>query len=297
MKSVVSYPNRGTGGNNKYRGNCSPKLIEDIINQYHVMNLNDFMCGSGTTEDVCNTSGIESHCYDLNRGFDMISMDIPVRSENIMWHPPYDDIITYSDSQYSAKMVMDKYGFDPRLNDLSRCGNWDTFVKKMNYCTLKQYSALDKGGRMFILMGEIKKKGKLYSMLCDIAKPGTVEQIIIKMQHNCFSEAKSYIGSFVPIVHEYLLVLRKDYALVFDVSYSAHEQVDVRDKQTVTWRDVVYAVLEEHGRQLPLSNIYRLIEGHKKCDSNKHWKEKIRQVLQTYPQFTSCKEGIWGLAA
>lgn len=53
MLSVVSYPERGNGGNNQYRGNCSPKMIEDIIMQYKVSNLNDYMCGSGTTEDVC----------------------------------------------------------------------------------------------------------------------------------------------------------------------------------------------------------------------------------------------------
>ena len=34
MLSVVSYPERGNGGRNYYRGNCSPKMIEDIIKQY-----------------------------------------------------------------------------------------------------------------------------------------------------------------------------------------------------------------------------------------------------------------------
>lgn len=31
LTSIVSYPERGTGGNNRYRGNCSPKLIEDAF--------------------------------------------------------------------------------------------------------------------------------------------------------------------------------------------------------------------------------------------------------------------------
>ena len=31
LTSIVSYPERGNGGNNQYRGNCSPKLIEDLI--------------------------------------------------------------------------------------------------------------------------------------------------------------------------------------------------------------------------------------------------------------------------
>ena len=56
MKSVVSYPERGNGGKNNYRGNCSPKLIEDIITQFGIKNLNDYMVGSGTTEDVCKRS-------------------------------------------------------------------------------------------------------------------------------------------------------------------------------------------------------------------------------------------------
>lgn len=58
MKSVVSYPDRGSGGDNRYRGNCSPKLIEDIIAQYGLDALSDYMVGSGTTEDVCVRRGI-----------------------------------------------------------------------------------------------------------------------------------------------------------------------------------------------------------------------------------------------
>ena len=228
MKSVVSYPDRGEGGNNQYRGNCSPKLIEDIIAQYGVRNLSDYMVGSGTTEDVCNRLGVPGTFLDLNRGFDMMSMDIPDRPGNVFWHPPYESIVTYSDVMYSASEIMKQYGFDPKVNDLSRCKNWEDFVRKMNYCCLKQFTAMEKGGRMFILMGDIKKRGRLYSMLLDIAKPGTVEQIIIKTQHNCVSDRCSYSGKFVPIAHEYLLVLRKDAPLIFDVSMNRTVTCDVR---------------------------------------------------------------------
>jgi len=31
LTSVVSYPERGVGGDNRYRGNCSPRLIEDLL--------------------------------------------------------------------------------------------------------------------------------------------------------------------------------------------------------------------------------------------------------------------------
>ena len=112
MKSVVSYPERGDGGNNLYRGNCSPRLIEDIIEQYKLTSLNDYMVGSGTTKDVCKRLGVAGEYYDLNRGFDLMEMDIPERPENIFWHPPYDDIVVYSDRMYSAKDIINRYGFD-----------------------------------------------------------------------------------------------------------------------------------------------------------------------------------------
>lgn len=295
MLSVVSYPERGNGGRNDYRGNCSPKMIEDIIKQYRLHNLNDYMCGSGTTEDVCKMLGVDTRCYDLNRGFDMMTMDIPERPENIFFHPPYDDIIVYSDHMYQADDIIQKYGFDPRINDLSRCKDWEDFVKKMNYCVNKQFASLEKGGRMFVLMGDIKKKGKLYSMLCDIAKPGTLEQIVIKMQHNCVSYNRQYTGSFIPIVHEYMMIVRKDAAMIYDVGLTHYHKFDMRESMSTTWRDVVASVLEDCG-DMELKEIYSKIEGHKKCQNNVHWKEKVRQVLQCYSEFTSPKRGVWKVA-
>ena len=153
MKSVISYEERGNYGNNRYRGNCSGRLIEDIIDQYKLRSLSDYMVGGGTTEEVCMAKGIPGTFLDLNRGFDMMAMDIPERAENCFWHPPYADIVIYSDQMYKAQDIIDRYGFDPRINDLSRCKDWEDFVKKMNYCCLKQYASLEKGGRMFVLMG------------------------------------------------------------------------------------------------------------------------------------------------
>ena len=72
LTSIVSYPERGTGGNNRYRGNCSPKLIEDLIGFFKPAEICDYMCGSGTTQDAAHSMGIISHCYDLHSGFDLI---------------------------------------------------------------------------------------------------------------------------------------------------------------------------------------------------------------------------------
>ena len=88
LTTVVSYPERGEGGNNRYRGNCSPKLIEDLIAHFGVQKICDYMCGSNTTGDAARTMGICSRTYDLHSGFDLLHSDIPERPQFIFWHPP-----------------------------------------------------------------------------------------------------------------------------------------------------------------------------------------------------------------
>ena len=92
LTTIVSYPERGEGGNNKYRGNCSPKLIEDLISHFKPAEINDYMCGSGTTKDAAETMKIKSNVYDLHSGFDLLNHDIPERSLFTFWHPPYADM-------------------------------------------------------------------------------------------------------------------------------------------------------------------------------------------------------------
>lgn len=222
LTSIVSYPERGEGGNNKYRGNCSPKLIED---------------------DVQN-----------------------------------------------------RYGYNPCQFDLSRIAEWDEFVKAMNYAMMKQFSALEKGGRIAVLMGDIKKKGTLFSMLAEITKPGTLENIIIKAQHNCFSDNIQYSGKFIPILHEYVMIVRKDDALFYPILFSEKRKLDIRDMPGATWKDIVASVLESATGPVTLSWLYEQIEPHKKAQNNQWWKEKIRQTLQIYPShFMSSGRGLWSL--
>lgn len=296
MNTLVSYPDRGFGGRNTYRGNCSGRLIEDIIDQYRLRGLSDFMVGSGTTEDVVRRRGLRGDFADLNRGFDMLTMDIPERAENIMWHPPYHNLVVYSGQQYSDKEVIDRYGFDPKVSDLSRCKDWEDFIRKLNYCMFKQFAALEKGGRMFTLVGDIKQSGRLYSMIADMAKPGTMEQIIIKAQHNCTSDGRSYAGRFVPIVHEYLLVTRKDSSLLIPVRWTEQTTEDVRDSNGASWRDIILAVIEEEGGEAGLELLYERMDGHRKAAHNPHWREKIRQTVQNAKYFTRTARGRYSAA-
>ena len=166
----------------------------------------------------------------------------------------------------------------------------------MNYAMMKQFSALEKGGRMAVLMGDVKKKGRLYSMLAEIIKPGTLENIIIKAQHNCFSDKTKYSGNFIPILHEYVMIVRKDAPVLIPVLMTQGADTDIRDMPGATWRDVVAAVLEQCGSPVTLTYLYEQIETHRKAQSNKWWKEKIRQTLQYHPEhFLHTGRGLWGL--
>ncbi len=298
MQSIVSYPERGQYGKNNYRGNCSGLLIKDLISQYHLEGLSDFMVGSGTTEDVVREAGIRGDFADLNRGFDMLSMEMPERAENIFWHPPYHDMIVYSGKQYDVNSVERTTGLSSQTilaDDLSRCASWEDFVKKMNYCMLKQFTALEKGGRMFVLVGDMKRKGKLYSMIRELICPGTMENIIIKAQHNCWSDRQTYSGNFVPIVHEYLLVTRKDAGLIIPVSMGHSQSYDTRKFGDQSWRDLVYTVIQENGGQMSLQELYDALKDSAKAGRNQHWQEKIRQTVQNIKHFKRTERGTYAL--
>lgn len=299
MQSIVSYPDRGSYGRNTYRGNCSGLLIKDLIAQYRLRGLSDFMVGSGTTEDVVREAGLRGDFADLNRGFDMMSQDIPARAENIFWHPPYHDMIVYSGKQYDPAAVERQTGLSAETilaDDLSRCASWEEFVRKMNYCMFKQFSALEKGGRMFVLVGDMKRHGRLFSMIRELACPGTMENIIIKAQHNTWSGRQDYSGNFVPIVHEYLLVTKKDAGLIVPVTWGEGNDYDMRSFRDQSWRDLVHAIVEDAGGRMTLAGLYDALRDSAKAKANAHWKEKVRQTVQDIRYFTRTERGCYALA-
>ena len=167
----------------------------------------------------------------------------------------------------------------------------------MNYCMMKQFSALEKGGRMFTLVGDWKQKGRLYSMILDLIKPGTVENIIIKAQHNTTSGRQDYSGRFVPIVHEYLLVTRKDGGLVVPVSWGTSRTYDMREFGDQSWRDLVYSVVQEAGGKISLQELYQELKDSAKARRNPHWQEKVRQTLQDGRRFVRTDRGTYAVAA
>lgn len=308
--SVVSYGENGRDkryGKSSYRGNTDGTIVKDFLDfcdikfKRPVRTCSDYMSGSFTTRDVCKERGVDGVWTDLSQGFNMLldSCEIPDNPETIFWHPPYSSLIQipYAGKEWDDKEFERKFGYDPKPYDLGRM-DWEQFVKAMNYCCLKMYSALEAGGRMGILMGDIRRKGVYKSMLLDIAKPGEIESIVIKRQNNTVSGYKDYGKqlNFIPIEQEYFLILKKVLPYMLDFIYTKKAELDIRDSKNATWKDVVRAVMNKLGGKANLSDIYAEIEGHSKCEQNQHWKEKIRQTLQQ-GQYKSNGNGYWEIVA
>lgn len=301
--TVLSFPDRGPWGDSKYRGNCSGWYQAFLIWKYKVKKFAELFAGSGTGYDVAKDMEINYIGADLNPlavrpgiiCVNAVTDPVPVEFANadfVFMHPPYGAEIKIP---YAGSMYPDPTGILSK-SDLGQMP-WDKFMVSLNQIVMRYFSAMEGGARMGILMGDVRRKG-LHSMLTDIVKPGELEQVIIKMQHNTCSGGRSYSSkNFVPIVHEYILVLKKTFPYILDFQVPLKKKLDVRDSNSATWRDVVFAVLKKLGKNASLASIYSEIEGHAKAEKNPHWRDKVRQVLQMYPDFVSESRGIWSLAA
>lgn len=308
MKSIVSYKNRGTWGKSSYRGNCSGHVHKDLIEQFHVKFMSELFAGSGTGAEVCEEKGIRYIGADLNPnfvhkniigGFNAIEDDVPeafLGSELLFMHPLYGKEIgiAYAGSQWDASAFEKEKGYHPRNVDLGQMP-WSQFMRALNKIVMKFYAALDTGARMAILMGDVKRNGRLYSMLRDIIQPGILENIVIKTQHNCVSDERTYTNcNFIPIVHEYIMIVKKLIPFSLDFSLNQQHGLDIRDSKDATWRDVVCAAMRKLGGTATLQRLYSEIDGHRKCALNPHWKEKVRQILQQHDNlFCHVDAGIW----
>ncbi len=306
--TILSFPDRGNEwGDNKWRGNCSGWIPAFLIWKYNVQKMGEVFSGSGTTADVCRDMGIDFIGADLNPtpvrsnilSLDAIKDDVPEQflgCDHIFMHPPYGLEIGIP---YAGSMYKDPSG-ELSKSDLGQM-QWDVFIRTLNKVVMKYYAAMEPGARMSILMGDVRKKGVCHSMLKDIVQPGQLEQIIIKAQHNCVSDGRYYGNhkNWTPIVHEYLMIIKKLSAYLVDFTLPTHHEMDIRDSKSATWRDLVMAALYELGEATD-QEIYDALEGHEKCLANPNWKAKARQTLQSLRDSgcaCSRSRGVWAAAA
>lgn len=298
--TILSFPDRGPWGDSRYRGNCSGWVHAFLIWKYNVMKMAELFAGSGTGSDVCKDMCVPYIGADLNPvpvrrnilSVNAVTDEVPDQfrdADFLFMHPPYGSEIGIP---YAGAMWRDPDGMlSP--SDLGRMP-WPQFINTLNSIIMKYYSAMKNGTRMAILMGDVRRKGQFHSMLADIVKPGELEQILIKAQHNCVSNGRTYIShEFVPIQHEFIMVVKKPNGFNICFNVPQRYDLDIRDSNSSTWTDVVYAVVQTQ-EICSLAYIYSKLENNKKAKKNPHWKEKIRQVLGQHPLlFHQYRRGEW----
>lgn len=296
LTTFMAFPERGEGGSSKWRGNCSPEVVKAIAKycldcrRYDGKTTDDFvlldpMSGSGTSKFVADDLGIQSILYDLNpnptagRGnWNALKDEVDASADLIFWHPPYHDIIRYSGDVWKGK---------PHPDDLSRCENWADFIEKINEVTKKLYFALRNGGRLAILVGDIRSKGQFYSMQNDMMRVGKFDSFIVKGQYNCVSDSRTYRKPFIPIVTEYLLVMQKDNPIVVQFSKRLNGVLDIssEDAKALTWFHLVRSTLESFGASsVELPQLYAKLASHPKATKNPNWQARIRATVYEHPE-------------
>jgi len=285
LKSIMRYPDRGKWGNPYYRGNCSGHIIKDLLLFYKPKKFVEVFSGGNTGKDVCEDLGIKNSVHlDLVNGWNALLDDIPTGNDFTFSHPPYWDIISYENQRGTS-----------HPDDLSNNMSYDEFILKLDKVNVKIYQSLLNGGRHAILIGDVRKKGRYYSIIKDMTWIGDIEIHLIKEQFNTLSSKKKYNGKFIEIAHEHLLIFRKNAIWTVPIKITKTKNFDLRNFENMTWRDLIQGALEFLGNQANLSSIYEVIKDSKKARRNQHWKEKVRQTLQKHKNFESISRGVWRL--
>ena len=228
--TVWSFPKRGKWATHdaKYRGNFSPFVAKNIILRYSNENdiVLDQFVGGGTTLIECklnnrNAIGVDinpdaveltknklnfesEYTNDINVVLgDACNLNIDDESiDLICTHPPYANIIKYSDG----------------INgDLSQLKNKD-FVIAMENVAKECYRVLKKDKYCAIVMGDTRKNGMVqplgFQVMQKFIDAGFKQkEIIIKEQHNCkatgFWKTNSVKYNFLLLAHEYIFIFKK----------------------------------------------------------------------------------------
>ncbi|MCK6130626.1 MULTISPECIES: TRM11 family SAM-dependent methyltransferase [Parvimonas] len=232
MTTHWSFPNRGNWATHdaKWRGNWSPYIPRNIILRYSKENdivLDQFVGGGTTLVEAKllnrNIIGVDVNDIAIQRCKEKVDFEYKQSNSKVIikkgdarnlfflenesidlicTHPPYANIINYSDDLE---------------NDLSRL-NIKDFLIQMEKVANESYRVLKKGKFCAILMGDTRQKGNMIPMSFKVMeifkKTGfTLKEIIIKEQHNCkatgFWKTNSIKYNFLLIAHEYLFIFKK----------------------------------------------------------------------------------------
>ena len=229
--TVWAFPNRGKWATHdaKYRGNWSPYIPRNIILRYSSEGdtVLDQFVGGGTTAVESKLTGrnfigvdINPNAVELSRNKcnfefdsnvdisirlgDARKLDLPDESVDLICtHPPYADIIQYSED------------IDGDLSHLPI----KLFLMEIGKVAEESFRVLKKGKFCAILMGDTRKNGMVQPLAFETMRIFELagfktKEIIIKEQHNCkatgFWKTNSIKHNFLLLAHEYLFVFKKN---------------------------------------------------------------------------------------
>lgn len=228
--TVWAFPDRGKWATHdaKYRGNWSPYIPRNVILRYSQEGdtvLDPFVGGGTTAVEAKLTNrnfigfDINPFAVELSRQKCEFQVDtvaasvieeadarkLPLEDNSIdliCAHPPYADIIHYSDDIDGDLSLLPMKDF---LFEMSKVADeFHRVLKKNKFCA--------------ILIGDMRKKGMVQPLgfetmrIFELAGFKTKE-IIIKEQHNCkttgYWKTNSIKFNFLLLAHEYLFVFKK----------------------------------------------------------------------------------------
>lgn len=298
--SVVSYPVRGPYGDSHYRGNTCGQIIKDFLETYHPKPASLFCDpaeGSGTSRDVAAEMKVRYQGLDLSRGFNLLRQDLGhtlgQHAQSAFFHPPYYNMIRYSGHVWGQR---------PHPDDLSQCSSLEEFLSKLQLAVMNIHDAMMPDGHYAILIGTMRKNGQ-YHDLAALAReqglPGSLRDVIIKVQHNTQSERTHYSGkSFVPIAHETLLVYRKDSRTLTTLDFAVAFTERLKTAHASSWKNLVKMVfMKSAGKPLTLPEVYSELDGSAKASMNQNWQAKVRQCVQDARMFNRLERGLYELRA
>lgn len=229
QSTIWSFPDRGKWATHsgEYRGNWSPYVPRNLILRYSKPGdwILDQFVGSGTTLIEAKLLNRKALGVDINQHAISISernlafqndssTNIYLKKGNatdlsfikdkgvdfICTHPPYANIIRYSDGLDG----------DVSLMDITE------FLGSMRYVAKESYRVLKKYKYCAIMIGDVRKKGRVIPlgfelMKCFLEEGFSLKEIIIKEQHNCRSTKKwkNQNKNFLMLAHEYIFVFQK----------------------------------------------------------------------------------------